>query len=231
MPFICLQRTDIPDSTLQVTDLWPNKSQTNPVLDPPSVGPLYINAPTTATVALTTVGAVKTFSAAKSGLAAYLLANVQATGAGGPALTPAEGNTAATALLATMRSGGSLTLAAINTILVVAAGAGTELTTAGGSLSTGAVSDVLRILSGVTYTVPAGTQIQAAGPIFVAQAGAAAWNAANFAAGHRDILPTDSSFYQSLSYGQIAGFKAASFSYKGVTGAALTVYDDAGGAY
>ena len=230
MPFICLARTDIPNSTLQVTDLWPNKSQTNPVIDPPAVGPLYITAPTTANVTLTTVGAVQTFTGAASGLAAYLLANVQAAGAGGSALTPAQGNAAAAALIAAMQAGSALSLAAINALLVAAAGAGTELTSAGGSLSTGAVSDVLRILGGITYTVPAGTQIQAAGPIFNPQGSPAVFNAANFA-DHKDILPTDSSFYQSLAYGKVAGFKSASFSYKGVTGAAITVYDDAGGAY
>lgn len=226
MPFICLARTDIPNSTLQITDLWPNKSQTNPAIDPPAVGPLYINAVTTATVTLSGAFA---FTKAVAGLAAYLVANVQAAGAGGAALTPTEANAAATAIIAAMRSGSALTLAAINALLVAAAGAGTELTTAGGSLSTGAVSDVLRILAGITYTVPAGTDVETAG-VFAPQAGAAAWNAANFA-DHKDILPTDSSFYQSLAYGKIAGFKDATFSYLGVTGSAITVYDDAGGAY
>ena len=225
MPFICLARTDIPDSTLQVTDLWPNKSQTNPVIDPPAVGPLYINAVTTATVTLSGAFA---FTKAVAGLAAYLVANVQALGAGA-ALTPTEANTAAAAIIAAMRAGSALSLAAINALLVAAAGAGTELTTAGGSLSTGAVSDVLRILAGIAYTVPAGTDVEAAG-VFAPQAGAAAFNAANFA-DHKDILSTDSSFYASLQYGKLAGFKAATFSYKGVTGSALTVYDDAGGAY
>lgn len=229
MPFICLKRTDIPNSTLQVTDLWPNKSQYNPTLDPPAVGPLYIDAPVTNNVTLNTVGAVKTFAATAVGLAAYLLANVQATGAGGPALTPAQANTAAASIITTMRSGGVLSLAAINAILVAAAGAGTVLT-GGGSLSTGAVTDILRILAGITYTVSGGTQIQAAGPVFNPQASAATWNAANFAS-HKDILATDSSFYDSLAYGKLAGFKAATFSYRGATGAAVTVYDNAGGVY
>jgi hypothetical protein len=231
MPFICLARTDIPDSVLQVTDLWPNKSQYNPSVDPAPSGPKYINAPVTNNVVLTTAGDVKTFTAAKVGLAAYLLANVQQDGVGGIAMTPTQGNVAAAALIAAMRAGSVLNLAAINVILVAACGAGTELTNAGGSLSTGAVSDVLRILSGTPYEVPAGTQIQGAGPIFTVQASAAAWNAANFDSAFHDVLPTDSSFYTSLSFGKIAGFKSSSFSYKGSTGAALTVYDDAGGVY
>ena len=231
MPFICLRRTDIPNSTLQITDLWPNKSQFNVVIDPPAVGPRYINAPVTNTVVLNTAGAVKTFAQAYTGLAAYLLANVQATGAAGPAMTPAQGDTAAASIFAAMRAGTAMTLANINALLVAAAGAGTELTTAGGSISTGTVMDVIRILSSVTYTVPTGTQIQAAGPVFNPQAGVVAWNAANFDPNILDILPTDNAFYLSLNAGKIAGFKSAGFTYKGVTGAALTVYDNAGGAY
>lgn len=231
MPFICLRRTDIPDGTLQITDLWPNKSQYNPTLDPPPSGPRYVNAPVTNNVVLTTAGDVKTFTAAKAGLAAYLLANVQQDGAGGIAMTPTQGNTAAASIIAAMQAGSNLNLAAINALLVAACGAGTELTSAGGSLSTGTVADVLRILSGTPYTVPAGTQIQAAGPIFSPQSGPAAWNAGNFDEDFHDILPTDSSFYQSLSWGKIAGFKSSDFSYRGTAGAALTVYDDAGTAY
>lgn len=230
MPFICLARTDIPDSTLQITDLWPNKSQYNPSLDPAPSGPKYINAPVTENVVLTTVGAVKTFTAAKSGLAAYLLVNVQQDGAGGAAMTTPQANVAAAALIAAMRAGSALNLAAINVILAAACGAGTELTSAGGSLSTGTVADVLRVLSGTPFTVPAGTQIQSAGPLFHAQT-QPAFNVSCFNPAFHDVLPTDSSFYQSLSFGKIAGFKSASFSYRGTIGSALTVYDDAGGVY
>jgi hypothetical protein len=229
MPFICLARTDIPNSTLQITDLWPNKSQTNPVIDPPAVGPLYINAPVTNTV---TLNGSFAFVSAVSGLAAYLLANVQATGAGGDALTAVEADACAAGIIARMRNGLPLALANINTVLAVASpgggGAGTVLT-GGGSLSTGAVTDVLRILAGITYTVPAGTTVQAAG-VFTPQGSPAAFNAANFAE-VPDILPTDDSFYKSLSYGKIAGFKDSAFVYLGTTGAAITVYDNAGGAY
>lgn len=226
MPFICLKRTDIPNSVLQITDLWPNKSQFNPAIDPPAVGPRYVNAPVTNTVQLN--GSFQ-FMASYVGLAAYLVANVQADGAGGAALTPAEANAAATAIINAMRAGSVLNLAAINGLLVAAAGAGTELTNAGGSLSTGAVVDVLRILSGVLYTVPVGTTVQALG-VFTPQPSAATWNANNFAA-IPDILVTDSVFYDSLNYGKIAGFKSVSFSYKGVLGAAITVYDNAGAVY
>lgn len=229
MPFVCLRRTDIPNSILQVTDLWPNKSQYNPSVGPEPQGPRYMSAPVTNTPVLTNAAGVITFTAAKSGLAAYILANVQAAGALGIACTPTQANNCAAAIIAAMRAGSAMTLSAINALLVASAGAGSELTNAGGSLSTGTVTDVLRILSGATYTVPAGTQVQAAG-VFTAQASAATWNTANFNfTTYSDILVMDSSFYISLAQGKLAGFTAATFSYKGTPGAALVAYDDAGG--
>ena len=156
MPFICLRRTDIPNGVLQVTDLWPSKSQYNPAVDPAPQGPRYVNAGTTATVTLSsTGGAQRNFGRAQSGLAAYLIANVQQAGAGGPALTPANADTAAAAIIAAMRAGSALALADINALLDAVVG-GTVLT-GGGSLSTGTVKDVLRVLAGCVYTVPVGT--------------------------------------------------------------------------
>lgn len=230
MPFICKRRSDIPNSTLQITDLWPNKSQANAVIDPKPQGPRYINAPTTATVTLSSTGGVQRyFPSDQAGLAAYLLANVQKAGAGGGALTPANADTIAAALIAAMAAGSTLDLTAINVRLAATGGAGTELTTAGGSLSTGAVTDVLRILAGATYTVPSGTVIQTVGPIFHAQGSPAVWNAANFNFNtFTDVLAMDSSFYISLAQGQINGFTSAAFTYRGTTGAALVVYSDTG---
>lgn len=226
MPFICLKRTDIPNSTLQITDLWPNKSQANPVLDPPPSGPRYINAPVTNNVALSGAFA---FMLPTAGLAAYLLANVQSgAGPATAALTPTQANTAAASIIAAMQAGAPLALANINALLAAVVAA--TVLTGGASLSTGTVEDVLRILANKPYTVPAGTVVQAAG-VFTPQVAPTTWNAANFDQNSHDILPTDSSFYQSLNFGKIAGFKAATFTYHGTAGAAITVYDNAGAAY
>ena len=230
MPFICLRRADIPNGVLQVTDLWPNQSLVSPTVSPAPQGPRYVNAPETATPVLTsTGGAQRQFASATVGLAAYLLANVEAGGAGGAAcLTGAEAAEAADAIIAAMRTGSSLILPEINTILdgVVA---GTELTNAGGSTSTGVVADVLRILAGARYTVPAGTEVQVVGPAFAPQADPTAFNDANFDyTKFKDIVPMDGSFYISLQQGAINGFTAATFSYKGTTGAALVAYSDTG---
>jgi len=225
MPFICLRRSDIPNSTLQVTDFWPNKSQANPSIDPQPQGPRYVSAPSTSTVTLASTGGTQRyFAAAQSGLAAYLIANVQ-VGAAGPALTPTEANTAAAALIAAMRAGTASGATQINAILTAAA-TGANLTA---NTSTGTVADVLRILAGAVYTVPAATIVQDGSGDFVAQAGPAAWNAANFDyTKYKDILVADGSFYISLAEGQLNGFTSSTFSYVGTTGAALVVYDDAG---
>lgn len=225
MPFICLARTDIPNSTLQITDLWPNKSQYNPVIDPPAIGPLYINAPVSNIVTLSGAFA---FVADTVGLAAYLTANVQRAGAGGSALLPANATNMANAIITQMRSGLSLALADINALLAGVV-AGTVLT-GGGSLSTGTVADVLRILSGTPYTVPAGTTVEAAG-VFTPQGSPASFNEGNFNDSFPIILPTDDSFYKSLSYGKINGFKDSGFVYLGTAGSAITVYDNAGGVF
>ena len=230
MPFICKRRTDIQDGILQISDLWPSKTLANGVSDPRPQGPRYISGPVTNTVVLASTGATQRyFPSAQSGLAAYLVANVQADGAGGAALTPTEANVAAAAILTRMRAGNSLTLANINTILVAAAGAGTELTSGGGSNSTGSVTDILRILAGATYTVPAGTICQVVVSTFNPQSGPAAWNAANFDFNtFTDVLAMDSSFYISLAQGHLNGFTSTSFRYRSTTGAALVVYSDSG---
>ena len=229
MPFMCLRRTDIADGRLQITDFWPNKAQANPVRDPRPQGPRYLRAPITNNVVVDTVGDVITFAAAYEGLAAYLLVNVGNGLTGGVALTTVEANDMAAALITRMRTGAAMALANINAVLAGVV-ANTALT-GGGTDSTGAVADVLRILAGASYTVPAGTQIQGAGPVFTAQADPVAFNAACVSAGWKDILVTDPSFYISLTEGNISKFLAADYSFQDVTGPALAVYDDAGGAY
>lgn len=230
MPYICLRRADIPNGILQVTDLWPNKSQMASAISPKPQGPRYVNAPQNDLPVLTSTGGdQRQFAASCAGLAAYLLANVESGGAVGAAcLTAAQAKSMADAIIAAMRTGAALELANINALLagVVAA---SELTSLGGSASTGTVADVLRILAGAFYTVPAGTVVQSAVPDFTPQADPVAFNAANFDSDKFvDVVPMDSSFYISLQQGALNAFTASTFSYKGSTGAALVVYNDTG---
>lgn len=229
MPFICLRRTDIPNSTLQVTDLWPNKSQANAAIDPYPQGPRYVSqiiAPVLPTLT-STGGSQRQFGVAQSGLSAFLLVNAKiAAGAPNPALTPAQALLCANALVTQMRAGNGLSLAQINAAMqAVVANATLQDTAPTASV----VPNLLRVLSGATYTVPAGTEIQTGAGAWAAQASPAAFNAACFDFNtYVDVNVADSSFYISLAQGKLNGFTSSSFNYKGTLGAALVVYDNAG---
>lgn len=228
MPLICLRRTDIPNSTLQVTDLWPNKSQANAAIDPYPQGPRYVSQPAAPALATLVTGplATKTFGVAQSGLSAFLLVNVKiAAGAPNPALTPAQALLCANALVTEMRAGNALTLGDINAAMQAVVANATLQNPAPST----AVADLLRVLAGATYTVPAGTVIQSGAGAWVAQASPSAFNAACFDFDtYVDVNVADSSFYISVAQGQLNGFTSSAFSYKGTTGAALVVYDNAG---
>jgi hypothetical protein len=57
MPFICLANANVPDGTVQITDLWPNESQRNQSIDPPGQN-RYLSRPAGDTVALAGVGPI-----------------------------------------------------------------------------------------------------------------------------------------------------------------------------
>lgn len=226
MPFICLRRADIPNSTLQVTDLWPNKSQANPSIDPYPQGPRYVSqivAPTLATLS-STGGTQRFFGTAQSGLSAFLLVNARVTAGANPALTPAQALLCANALVAQMRLGNALGIAQINAAMAAVVANATLQ-----GVAASVVPDLLRVLSGATYTVPAGTVIQNGAGAWVAQGSPAAFNAACYDfSTYVDVNVADSSFYISLAQGKLNGFTSSAFSYKGTLGSALVVYDNAG---
>ena len=77
-PVICLRDANIPNGSLMIKDMWPNRSQANPVVDPAPQGPRYIRQPEN-TLPVVTGGL--TVAREVSGLAAYLLVTVDADGA------------------------------------------------------------------------------------------------------------------------------------------------------
>ncbi len=180
--FIIPLRSDLAGAGLSFTDLHPNAGQRNSVYDGTPQnnycmnmhdqegvtvvsGVAYVSGALNTTLLGAhndidddTTGGGNDASATQQtclGLAAYLFDRVeQANAANDPPLTIAQANTAAAAIEAAALAGNALTLAAINVILVAAAGAGTELTNAGGTNSFGTVRDVLRILTGEVYRLP-----------------------------------------------------------------------------
>lgn len=212
MPYICLTRTDIPNGTLQVLDLFPNTSLRNGVSDPKGQTK-YVNRLQNDSVRLTGTATAAEFK----GLAAYLI-DVVADGTDGGALTAAEANTAATNIVALVNAGSAVTLVAVNAILA-AVRALTALS-AGGSVGT--LASVLKILAGAEYVLPAGT---AANPAAAAFKGALA---GSFTTGQYKNTYESFALNISLGEGKLAALVASTFEYGDVAGRAVVVYDDSG---
>ena len=219
-------------SRLQITDLFPNKSQSSAVITPNFQGPYNfrpVNVQSLLTLPVLDVALDITTEV--SGLAAYFLAVVE-DDANTTHITPAQSVAIATAIVDAMKIGGSLRLAEIDIIIAGVVGAGSELTAAGGSESTGTVLQVLEILCGAkTFTLPVGHPVgnanagDALTPFADADAQAAAFTAI---AGYTSIPSTHDSFYVSARSGQI---KTAQLSLKTINNypqPVLVAYDDDG---
>lgn len=215
MPYICQTRDDIPNGILQVLDLFPNTSLRNQVYDP--VGQTkYINRCQNETV----VVSASATAAEYKGLAAYLIDSV-ADGGDDGALTAAQANDMATAIIARLDAGSTLTLAGINTALQTVQGA-TELNNAGGTASVGSVADVLRILAGGEYVVPSGTACDTgAGNFKASQDGA-------FTSGQYRATYDGFALAASYTEGHLSKMVDATFEYDGTAGTAVHVYADDG---
>ena len=163
-----LARNDMSDNLLQFVDVHPNTSQANvPFEGVGNTGYLTWDV-LNSTVALTNSGAgLMVTSGTYYGLAAYFLDNVENVGGGNLALTAAQANAMAAAVLVRVAAGLDLELANINTIINTPAGV--TLSDLNGvvvnSNSTGAVQDIMRILAGETWFIAAGMAVSAAARI------------------------------------------------------------------
>lgn len=213
--FLIMRRTDIPDGVLQVVDLWPNTSSKNYIY-PPGLGQTgYVhNIPTPAIAADVVAGPPVSAGAELTGLAAYLIGNIDTTGVGGSAVfTGAQADAAAAGIVAIAQAGTALSLAAVNAVLggVVA---GTTLTAGG---STGVLSELLSVLAGAGYSIPAGTDISDGAGDFAGRVG-------SFQTGVYKQLYDTGSFMCSNLNGNVSLLKSATFTYDGTAGAAVQAY-------
>ena len=237
MPFLCTPRVTSPGEgviPLQITDLFPHKTQSNAVITPNFKGPQYIyahNRSINEAVGLVVDGGGNQVTDAEyDGISAYILATIELTddgaGGGGEAITAANANNIGTALVARMESGLSLTESDINTVIVAEVGANNGI---GEGNSIASASEILQVISGYrTFTLPNGSIIDLAGGDFNEVA-----LALIVVAGL--VLPADSArlfsdfsatFYISARRGQI---KAASTrTVNGVASPLVVVYDDDG---
>ena len=160
MPFVCTPRvTNSTDGgvALQITDLFPHKTQSNAVITPRFQGPRYLYAhgrALTQTVALN--GAFDTTAEFK-GLAAYILATIENAAGDGVALTAPQANNIAADIIAIMEGGGALTVDAINAEIADRTD-GDNGIGIGDSVAT--VLHILQIVSGYkVFTLPTGTSV------------------------------------------------------------------------
>ena len=236
--YVNLARADVPPGILQLLDLDPNTSQPHGVIDPPGQT-RYVSFPMENDVIHVVSsgggGATKTTYQTTWGLATYLMDKVNGGGLGAgpnfPALTPTQARTAALALQTRAASGLALTLTDINAVLAAVLAA-TALTTGG---SVGTVEEVLRILAGERFYLPAGTVVQLVGPpiawqgshgAFVGIDGTSAITLHNPPRIRNLVI--SGALYASIANGHIYELTQATYTYLGVTGRAITVYDVSG---
>lgn len=228
--FIVFRRTDVPNGVMVIKDLQPNVMTRDAAYDPIAQGPYYVRQLVNQSVSTVTSSNVVSSPLVTQGLAAYLISHVELDGANAQngAISAAQANAAALAIIADARTGAVLDLAAINTILNNEITVDTELDAGN---STGTVADVMAILAGRVFQLPAGYVVWPDDGDPTTWVGMdAATTAASFVGAFRTLYPTDS-FLMSFAQGDLSVFSSASFTYKGVTGAAVVVYNDDGSLY
>ena len=217
MPYIVLKRDDIPNATLQVLDLAPNESQRNVPYEPFGQTK-YVNALVNELVFVSGTDPI-VVDLKTSGLAAWFLANV--ADGGGASLTKAEAEANAAAVIALLNFGdlgsaaGVLDLTAVNAAVT-------------GTLVAADLRRMLEVLSGRTFTIPAGVQVDASTTLDVSPAIGA--TGGPFYGEYRHTYDTGS-LVVSFNAGKISGFLRNDFEYQGVggtNGEALAVYNDDG---
>lgn len=218
MPYLCLIRSDIPDTIVQVLDLKPNSSQRSYIYDPPGQTK-YVNRVENDTVVTVGAGPITT-QAEYKGLAAYLIDRIEDT-PNGDALTATQANTIASALVTRLDSGLAMTQTDVNSV-IAATVTGSGI---GVGNSTGTLDDLLLILAGGKYTLPAGTQVETGGNVFDTTV-SGSFTATSF----RHTYDTGALRISFLA-GELAEFVSSTFAYQGLAGAALLVLNDDGSLY
>ena len=221
-PVICIRDASIKNGQLMVKDLFPNRSQANPSIDPAPQGPRYLRVVETPTLP-TLTGTV--IAQTVSGLSAYLLVALDLQ-AGGNNITPAQAEEVALDLITEMRAGNGLTQALINAVIQAADAPNLAATGLGEGASTATVNNILQILSGATFTVPAGYDLEDAQN--AAQFMSEDDQASKFSAFHNPIVFEDSSFWISLAQGDLSGLKSSRTVNGVVVDPYVVVYDGTG---
>jgi len=159
MPYIVSRVAGAQNGSVQIHDLFINKSQANLTNDPAPQSPVHVRVPVWGDAVgqvptLGVAGANVRFIGTATGVLAYLLRRVE--DGNGDALTVTDALPIVSAIRTQIEAGGVVNLGFLNGI-VPADFDGQA------SNSTGDVEELIRIISGESYTVAAGTAIQDAG--------------------------------------------------------------------
>lgn len=221
-PVICIRDASIKNGQLMVKDLFPNRSLANASIDPAPQGPRYLRVVETPTLPVLD-GTV--IAQTVSGLAVYLLVTLDLQ-VNGENISPAQAEQIAIELITDMRAGNGLSLAEINVIIQEVGGGPLNATGLGLGASTATVNNILQILSGATFTVPAGYDLEDVNnaPQFMSEDD----QSSSFSAFHNPIVFEDSSFWISLAQGDLSGLKSSRTVNGVVLNPYVVVYDGTG---
>lgn len=224
MPHLAMRRADIPEGVLQVIDLVPNNSTKNNILEPAEGQSRYVKQPSNGAVGtVNPAGSQLLTSNTFTGLAAYLLDNIEDQGAGTPSLTAAQANEAADNIITNLvRAGVKAEAADIDAEIQAAPGVNGGTTLTAGN-STGVLGEVLEILAGRSYVVPEGVEVQDAGGAFSTARKGGFDTTEPFV----PLLATGA-LNISVGGGKLNGYLRADFDYQGTAGAAVVLYNDDG---
>lgn len=229
MPFVCMPTVSDKNTEVlaQITDMFPNKTQSSAVLTPNFQGPRYFRALWSGAVTKTPVVVGGAVDGEVAGLSAYLLATIEVTSAGARALTPAESDNIATAIMGRVETASSLTASAVNALIQIATADNADTDGIGKGTTTASVTEILQILAGThTFTLPDTQVIEALG-VF---APLAALDQASFFTASSTNVPVSSaydSFFTSARRGQIS-IAQAKTDAQGAPTPVLVAYNDDG---
>ena len=208
MPFIIAN--NVLNSTdgrvaVQITDLFPHKTQSSSVYNPNFQGPQYLYAHgRDVTADVVSAGANRTVADETQGLAAYLISTLAHTvGGAGAAIADADAILLANTLISRTLSGESLTADDFNAevALIPGIGVGNGIGEAG---TTTTILEVLQVISGYKiYTLPAASDLEAAAVLNPAISGTASARLTDPYDADRLVTTFSDSFYLSARKGQL----------------------------
>lgn len=199
MPFVYAS-SNVAEGTLQITDLFPHKTQSSAVLTPNFRGPHYIYSPSkTALSTLPVLDANFDVDGDTEGLAVYLLATIDDNANGNILISEADARAVALALIVLAEAGSPLTEAIINQTILNTTGDANGIGIGG---STATVAEILSILCGYSiFAISDGASLGGVARAFEGLNVAPFFSAPSYAS--RLISTFDSSFYISAREGQM----------------------------